>query len=157
MKLKSLAEKILRDNKNNKLLPHVKIGKWVHQNINYQLSFVGKHMTAIQILECKTGVCHHFTILYNALLNSINIPAIYCGGNAISEIRNNDSDGSHAWSLVKINNKWFPMDATWNIFTGHIPISHLYGYYGIIGSKSSGFDPVCFIPPKFSWRYDKIN
>ena len=44
-----------------------------------------------------------------------------------------------------------------DIFTEHILISHLYGYYGIPDSKSSGFDRVCFIPPKFSWRYDKIN
>ena len=72
-KLKTLAEKIIRDNKNKKLLPHVKIGKRVHQNINYHLSFVGKQITTIQILECKYGVCHNFTILYNTLLNSIGI------------------------------------------------------------------------------------
>ena len=114
-------------------------------------------MTAIQILECKTGVCHHFTILYNALLNSINIPAIYCGGNAISDIRNVEFDGRHAWSLVKIDNKWFPMDATWGIFTGHIPISHLFTNYGILYSKIFGSDRVCYIHPKFSWRYNKMN
>ncbi len=58
----------------------------------------------------KTGVCHHFKILYNTLLFSINIPVIYFGGNVISDIRNNDLDGREVCSLVKIDNKWFPMD-----------------------------------------------
>ena len=157
IKLKTLAEKIIKDNKNNKLLPHVKIGKWVHKNITYKLSFSGKKMTAIEILECKTGVCEHFTILYNALLNSINIPAIYCGGNAVNEIKSNDDDGAHAWSLVKIDNKWFPMDATWDIFSGHIPISHLHAYYGKGGHNCVGSDSVSFAPSKFNWKCNKIN
>ena len=105
----------------------------------------------------KTGVCHHFKILYNTLLFSINIPVIYFGGNVISDIRNNDLDGRQVCSLVKIDNKWFPMDATWDIFSGHIPISHLHAYYGKGGHNCVGSDTVSFAPSKFSWKCNKIN
>ena len=37
-------------------------------------------MDVNQIYKEKRGVCEHCTILYNTLLNSIDIPAIYvCG------------------------------------------------------------------------------
>ncbi len=60
--------------------------------------------------------------------------------------RNNDSDDRHAWSLVKIDNKWFPMYATWDIITGHISISNLYGNYGIGHSTIIGVDYIAYIP-----------
>ncbi len=42
------------------------------------------------------------------------------------------------------------MDVTWGIFTGHIPISHLFAYYGMINGETFGSDSVYYIPPKFS-------
>ena len=37
-------------------------------------------MSAIEIYNRKKGVCEHYTILFNTLLNSIDIPAIYVSG-----------------------------------------------------------------------------
>ena len=150
-KFKSLAEKIIKENKEQKP-KHKKIGEWVHKTMTYKLSFSGKKMTASQILEIKTGVCEHFTILFNALLNAIDIPAIYCGGNTINDLKSDDDDGAHAWSLVKVNNKWYPMDATWGIFTGNIPISHLFGHFGNGGYGAVGTDTISFLKNKFSFK-----
>ncbi len=154
--LKNLAEKIIKEDK-NKIPDYVKIGQWVYKNIKYKLSYSGKKLTAIQILECKTGVCEHYTILYNALLNSINIPAIYCGGNAVNDLKSDDDDGAHAWSLIKVNGKWYPMDATWNIFSGNIPISHLFGHFGNGGYGAVGSDSVSFLKNKFSFECLNLN
>ena len=154
--LKNLAQKIIKENK-NKIPDYVKIGEWVYKNMKYKLSYSGKKLTAIQILECKTGVCEHYTILYNALLNSINIPAIYCGGNAINELKGDDDDGAHCWSIVKVNGKWLPMDATWNIFTGNIPISHLFGHFDNGSYGAVGTDSISLMKSKFSFECLKLN
>ena len=149
--LKNLAEKIIKENK-NKIPNYIKIGEWVNKNMKYKLSYSGKKLTAIQILECKTGVCEHYTILYNALLNSINIPAIYCSGNAINDLKSDDEDGAHCWSIVKIKGKWYPMDATWNIFSGNIPISHLFAHFGDRDHGFVGIDSTSFLKSKFSFE-----
>jgi hypothetical protein len=36
----------------------------------------------------------------------------------------------HAWSIAKINGIWTPLDATWNMFEGHVPLSHIFSNYG---------------------------
>ena len=100
------------------------------------------------LLNSLIGVCEHYTILYNALLNSINIEAIYVGGYAFDENSKIKKENmGHAWTLAKINKKWIPYDSTWNIFTGILPISHIYErfnhmniYYSSSYTFSSGID-----------------
>ena len=131
IKFKTLANKIIEDDKSN-IPNYVKIGKWIKKNLTYKLSFAGRRLTAIEILECKQGVCEHFTILYNALLNSINIPAIYAYGHTVEGSANNEINPNlgHCWTVAKINNKWIGLDVTWGILTGNLPTSHIFFGYG---------------------------
>ena len=90
-------------------------------------------MDPIEILAFREGICDHFTLLYSALLYSINIISIRIGGYSINErikIKNLnlDNDG-HSWNLVKVNNNWIPIDTTWGIFNGKLPISHIFEFY----------------------------
>ena len=128
IELSTFAIKIIEDDKSDDP-NYVKIGKWVNKNINYKLSLRGKKITAIKILENKEGVCEHFTILFNALLNSIGIPAIYVSGYSIKKEDDKFIQIQHAWSIVNINGKWLGMDATWGLFNGKLPISHIFFYY----------------------------
>ena len=32
--------------------------------------------------------------------------------------------------LAKIDGEWVPLDATWNLFDKHVPITHIFKYYG---------------------------
>jgi len=128
IELSTFAIKIIEEDKSN-APNHIKIGKWVYKNINYKLSLRGKRITAIKILENKEGVCEHFTILYNALLNSIGIPAIYVSGYSIKKEDDKYIQVEHAWSIININGKWLGMDATWGLFNGILPISHIFFYY----------------------------
>ena len=94
----SFVKEILANDTSNKP-NYFKIGKWVYNNINYDKD----HNTASNpddILIKRKGVCHHFTILYNALLNSIGIKALYAAGEVIENI--NDFGGEkHAWTVLK--------------------------------------------------------
>ena len=91
-------------------------------------------MDAVEIYNGKRGVCEHFTILYNTLLNCVGIPVIYVCG-----LANNGEGGKtqikdinnerHAWTLAKIEGRWIALDATWGILRGIIPVSHIFQHY----------------------------
>ena len=132
-KFKKIADDIINDfNKkykddSAKITDIAKIGKWIKKNIIYDEK--EKSNSALEIYQKKKGVCKQYTILFNALLYSLGYKCIYVSGFVI---KNNDyfnlSD-AHSWSLVRINNKWLPFDVTWGIFSGKLPISHVFQNY----------------------------
>ena len=128
IKLSTTAITIIEDDKSDDPI-YIKIGKWVYNNIKYKLSLKEKKLKAIEILENKEGVCQHFTILYNALLNSIGIPAIYVNGYNLKQEVNKLIPTSHSWSIINNNGKWIGIDATWGLFNGILPINHIFFYY----------------------------
>ena len=106
-------------------------------------------MTAREIYNTKIGVCEHFTLLYNTLLVSFGIDAVKVGGYALTKTEDDDkkmnikeshiensknlntlSDERHAWSIAKVNGTWIPLDATWDLFDGNVPLSHIFQNYG---------------------------
>ena len=127
------AERIIKQydeehkNDNFEITDIAKIGKWINKNIEYVPDYSKKiELTAIDILKYKKGVCFHYTTLFNAFIYSLGYQCIYVSGYA-----NNESDvfsktDSHSWSLIKINDKWFPFDATWGIFSGKLPVDHIF-------------------------------
>ena len=133
----SLAKTILLEDKSSKP-SYYKIGKWIYKNIKYNISLSGQSLNISQIINLRQGVCHHLTLLYNALLNSIGIEAVYASGYSIKDLKN-PTDGRHAWTVAKINGKWLGLDATWNIFNedGYLPQCHLFLDFGSSHSIST--------------------
>ena len=148
--LEKIARAIIQDfDRNNKDNIHnfkdfTKIGKWVNQNIKYDLNYSGRtDMTAMDIYNKKVGVCHHMTRLSNALLYSLGYKVIYTNGFAC-ENDEFDQNCAHAWSLINVNGKWYPFDATWGILTGKLPVCHVFqGFFGksisLIGTDGAVF------------------
>ena len=33
---------------------------------------------------------------------------------------------THAWSLINVNGKWYPFDATWGILSGKLAVCHVF-------------------------------
>ena len=131
--LEKIARQIIEDfdskNEDNihKYLDYAKIGKWVYENIKYDLNYSGRtEMTAIDIYNKGVGVCHHMTRLANALLYSLGYKVIYTHGFACKTNTEFDVDSAHAWSLIKVEGKWFPFDATWDILSGKLPVTHIF-------------------------------
>jgi hypothetical protein len=148
IKIKNKALEIL-SNSNSKEKDYIILGRWVYYNIEYDLKYKNEEWTPDQILENKVGVCSHITRLYNAFLNCINIDAMYVKGYVQTENDNNiNLENLHAWTLAKIDGKWVPLDATWNIFVGRLPLGFIFRYFGdyyrntdvdwgLLGDKSS--------------------
>jgi transglutaminase/protease-like cytokinesis protein 3 len=97
----------------------------------------------------------NFTQLYNALLHCINIHTVYTFGYAITNEQNLKSNNKilHAWSLVKINSKWIPIDSTWGIFEGRLPISHVFESYFERTFKFVSIDLNCKPKSKFDIQF----
>ena len=149
--LEKIARKIIEDfDKNNKntmfnFMDYAKIGKWVHKNIKYDLNYSGRtDMTAMDIYNKRVGVCHHMTRLSNALLYSLGYKVIYTNGFACESSAEFDQNSGHAWSLIKVNDKWYPFDSTWDILSGKLPVCHVFqGFFGkstqVIGTDGAIF------------------
>ena len=141
---KQKAKEILSRDK-SKNPDYIKIGRWVNLNIKYDYSYLGKKIPVEEILKIRKGVCEHYTLLYNALLNSIGIDTIYVRGYAFQKKEdlkiNNNNIISHAWTIAKINNNWIPLDSTWGILEGKLPVTHVFIEYeknGILFIKCKG-------------------
>ena len=159
-KFKEIAENIIKNYDNNhkndliKVNDLVKIGKWVHKNIKYDISYHGKNdISATEVYNKGVGVCHHFTKLYNALLYSLGYKCIYVSGYAINKKDNFNEDDGHAWSLVKVGNKWLPFDATWGIFSGKLPICHIFQSYFSRSVQTSSIDNIKIMKGKTNGNF----
>ncbi|MDR1495242.1 MAG: transglutaminase-like domain-containing protein [Rickettsiales bacterium] len=131
--LSSLVNKI--DNKRDRRLPtYIRIAQWVHENITYDESLVGKKMTSLEILKTKKGVCEHYAILYQDMLRSVNIPSNTIVG--LSYNFEKKKFENHAWVMVHHNDKWIPIDPTWGIYSGKLPISHIFMYNNLRNAVS---------------------
>ena len=115
----------------------VKIGKWVKNNIKYDLRYAHMNkITAKQTYDNRGGVCDHITKLYNALMYSLGYPVLYAFGFAMINSNKFGINDSHAWSLINVDKKltrWLPFDATWGIFSGKLPVTHIYKKIGYKG------------------------
>jgi len=148
-KFKEISTKIIEDyNKQHKndlvQIPDVaKVGKWVKNNVKYNINYSGRtEITATDTFNNLEGVCEHFTKLFNALVYSLGYKVIYVSGYAIDKKDFFVKDDGHAWSLIKIGEKWLPFDATWGIFSGKLPISHVFKSFSGREFKTKGYDSI---------------
>ena len=84
------------------------------------------HITAKETYKSKKGVCHHKTLLFNALMYSLGYQVLYILGYANSDTKSFSINDSHASSLIKIDGKWLPFDATNGIFSGKLPVTYIF-------------------------------
>ena len=130
---KKISNNIINDydikhkNDSIKITDLAKIGKWIKKNIIYDEK--EKSISALEIYKKKKGVCKQYTILFNALLYALGYKCIYVSGFVIKDNVSFNLTNAHSWSLVRINDKWLPFDATWGIFSGNLPVSHIFQNY----------------------------
>ena len=159
--LQSIAKKIIEDfdkkNKDSdfKFLDYMKIGMWVKENVKYDYNYIGQtQLTAMDIYKKRVGVCHHFTKLSNALLYSLGYKVLYASGYCCQKNKSFKTSTGHAWSLIKLdNNKWYPFDSTWGIFTGKIPVGHIFGSFDGKAYKIFGYDQIRFDKQEMEGNY----
>ncbi|QMU66339.1 MAG: transglutaminase [Flavobacteriaceae bacterium] len=113
--------------------------KWITNNIRYSMDYYFHNQRTVrysysnekerqialqkirdQIVNkaftTKTGVCEEYAQSLKKLCDLLDIEAIVLKGyvkNSADEIAKIPKDTNHAWNVVKIQNKWILIDATW--------------------------------------------
>ena len=57
---------------------------------------------------------------------SLGYQVLYLMGFAVYNKKSFSKENLHCWSLIKIEGKWLPYDVTWGIFSGKIPVTHIF-------------------------------
>jgi hypothetical protein len=124
--LSGIINSIKNQSNPNNIPEHIKIAEWVHNYINYDESYIEKSMSTEEILKEKKGVCVHFALLYEKMLRTTGIPATAITG--LSYDTHKHKFQQHSWVLVHINGEWLAIDPTWGIYSGRVPVSHIFAY-----------------------------
>ena len=132
-KTKQKAKEIL-ENDHSKAPDYIKLGKWVKNNMKYDSNLSGKQggINIDDILLNLSGDYSNYTKLYNSLLFSIGVKAVYANGYVIQgDTRASEKINfvNHAWTMALIDGKWKALDATWGLFFDKFPISHVFLNY----------------------------
>lgn len=127
--LKGVMDEIYKSEFYNKNEPLYKvISKWVNNHIQYDISQFGRQLSVKDIYKYRRGVCEHYSKIYIALCRYNNIPAVEAGGVAYD--LDTEEFIRHSWAFVKQNGKWIPIDPTWDITSGILPVSHIFFNFG---------------------------
>lgn len=89
-------------NMNNAYDRAIKLRDYLLSMMTYQS---GTNQTVYQGLISKKGNCHVYAMLYYKLLQEAKVDCYYVTGNV--------STGWHGWNLVKLDNKWYNIDVTY--------------------------------------------
>lgn len=121
--LSSMLDQIKHDETLRDLPLYAKIGRFVHNYLQYDRSYAGRNLNLQQIVQSKRGVCVEYAKLYNALARLAGIPSTVVNGVAYGEYKHFEG---HAWNLIYNNNKWIFVDPTWDLMNGIVSSSHIY-------------------------------
>ena len=96
------------------------INDWICHNIAYDADhyFGIRHSNQdyISVLKNKKGVCAGYVSLFNEMCKLAGIESIEINGFSKGAGYDGTLDDypDHAWNAVRINNKWYLVDVTWN-------------------------------------------
>jgi len=101
-----------------------KIGFWVKNNIEYNLSAADISRPASWVFENRVGTCDELTSLFISMVRSLKIPARFVSGVAFS---NSTGWSAHGWAEVYFSGVgWVPFDPTFGQFgwidPGHVKL-----------------------------------
>ena len=139
---KDLAEQILKDFTSEKDRVRA-LYTWLCLNIRYDMASFNSGQTEIgfsytskadynrkmraintniinKTLRAKKAICEGYAQTFKRVSEYLGIPFKLIGGYAkgdVHDINNPPNEENHAWNAVKINKKWYLVDATWG--AGH--------------------------------------
>ena len=88
---------------------------WVTRNITYDYDALdydsldrryGYAGTLHSGIFAHQAICHGYSILLRAMLNEAGVDCMYVSGPT--------TEGSHAWNMIRIDEKWYLCDSTWD-------------------------------------------
>ena len=102
---------------------------WLAQNIHYDsLELASKQRRTSKqepdsVFSSRKGICGGYADLLSLLCQKSNIPARTVTGYSKSADGASDTDGFHAWNVLKTDNQWALFDVTWA--SNHFEKTHI--------------------------------
>ncbi len=92
---------------------------WITQHIAYDIDVLdmdvvekSESCSADQVVKKRKTVCHGYSNLFLDVSLKMGLYADFAGGYS-KNIKDRVSRSRHAWNLVKVDNRWYGIDATW--------------------------------------------
>ena len=127
----------------NKVNDIVKIGKWIKKYIKFDINYRNKYdISARETLNKRVGSSYHIAQVFNALMYSLNYKCICIYGYYATKTTMYNQNDLHFWSLIHVDDKWLPFDATYGYFSGKLPISYVFCSYYNKRTSKEGSDNV---------------
>ncbi|MEK4699750.1 transglutaminase domain-containing protein [Solibacillus sp. FSL R7-0668] len=98
----------------------VAVHDYIVRTYSYELHTKGSPFSVSTFMAEKRGVCMAYALLFEKMMDRLEIPCIYVIGKADGE-----GDAGHAWNLVKLDGQWYHVDVTWD------DIGHAYEQHEI--------------------------
>lgn len=87
----------------------VAVHDYVAKTFTYDLHTAGSPYAVYTFMQEKHGVCMAYALLFEKMMEMLEIPCYYVIGKADGE-----SDAGHAWNMVELDGQWYHIDVTWN-------------------------------------------
>jgi hypothetical protein len=121
--IRQLAEQITKGSKDD-FEKVARLAMWVHDNLVYDISYYGRNLDALAVLNAKRGVCAEYTTLFIAFARSVGIPAKFVSSYAYGQM----GWERHAYAEAYLG-EWVPVDALW-MEIGFMDATHIkFGSY----------------------------
>lgn len=139
--------------------------KFVHNylvdNVTYDQSLTGDNIYNVYgALGNGVSVCEGYARALKYILDEMNIPCIIVCGTAVNP---NGEIENHAWNYVRVENRWYAVDATWDdpiiIGGGDLNDESRYSFFLVGRSKlfndhtEDGF----IVGDKYSFKYPTLS
>lgn len=82
---------------------------YIVRTYHYELHTEGSPFAVYTFMKEKHGVCMAYALLFEKMMEHLQIPCYYVIGKADGE-----GGAGHAWNMVEIDGHWYHIDVTWD-------------------------------------------
>lgn len=128
--INSILANIVRKNMTT-LEKIVAVHDYIARTFTYDLNTTGSPYAVYTFMKEKHGVCMAYALLFEKMMEMLNIPCYYVIGQAEGE-----SDAGHAWNMVELDGQWYHVDVTWDDLSSKSKIHQIrYRYFLVSDDK----------------------
>lgn len=106
------------------------IHDYLANNTDYVLDAANAH-SAYGVFVDKKAVCEGYAKAFQYLCYQTGIPCLYVTGESTSPASSSSTTVAHAWNIVKLDGKYYHVDATWDDQSPHI----FYAYFNVTDAR----------------------
>ena len=107
---------------------------YITRTYSYERHTEGSPFAVYTFMNEKHGVCMAYALLFEKMMEALDIPCYYVVGKAAGE----GTEG-HAWNMVQIDDHWYHVDVTWDDI-GSIPGKEVRYRYFLVADEKMRLD-----------------